>query len=68
MSDDPLTASTPCSQSQIGQDRYLRRRWMPQVATGVVLSVAVRSGPGQDRCEWHASGTAGQDDDARTWP
>jgi hypothetical protein len=28
----------------------------------VVLSVGVRSGLGHDRCEWHAGGTAGEDD------
>jgi hypothetical protein len=26
-----------------------------------VLSVSVRSGPGSDRCEWHAGGTAGEE-------
>jgi hypothetical protein len=37
--------ATPCSQSQIGQDRYLGRRWMPQVMSAVVLSAGVRWGP-----------------------
>ena len=40
-----LEPTTPCLQSQIGQDRYLWRRWMPQVATAVVLSVGVRMRP-----------------------
>ena len=36
---------TPCSQSQIGQGRHLRRRGAAQVEVALVLSVAVRSGP-----------------------
>jgi hypothetical protein len=37
--------ATPCSQSQIGQGRHLRRRGAAQVEVALVLSVAVRSGP-----------------------
>src|SRR5215213_5980775 len=36
---------TPCSQSQIGQDRHLRRWETAQVEAAVLLSVAVRWGP-----------------------
>jgi hypothetical protein len=36
---------TPCSQSQIGQGRHLRRRGAAQVEVALVLSVPVRSGP-----------------------
>jgi len=38
-------AVTPCSQSQIGRDRYLQRRGMAQVEAVTVLSVVVRLGP-----------------------
>jgi hypothetical protein len=37
--------ATPCSQSQIGQTLYLRRRLAGQVAAAVVLSVVVPSEP-----------------------
>jgi hypothetical protein len=36
---------TPCSQSQIGPVRHLRRRRTAQVEAGCQLSVVVRSGP-----------------------
>jgi hypothetical protein len=35
----------PLLPSQIGQDRYLGKRGMPQVRTTAILSVVVRSGP-----------------------
>jgi hypothetical protein len=37
--------TNPCSQSQIGQDRYLRQERTTQVEAAVALSVVVRSGP-----------------------
>jgi hypothetical protein len=37
--------ATPCSQSQIGQGRHLRRQGAAQVEVALVLSVAVRWGP-----------------------
>jgi hypothetical protein len=37
--------ATPCSQSQIGQDRYLRRQGTAQVEAVLALSVVVRWGP-----------------------
>ena len=36
---------TPCSQSQIGHDRYLGRRATMQAGAVVGLSVVVRKGP-----------------------
>jgi hypothetical protein len=39
------TRATPCSQSQIGQDRYLGSWAAAQFTAVVVLSVVVRSGP-----------------------
>jgi hypothetical protein len=58
-------ALTPCSQSQIGRTRYLRRCEAAQVDAlfGVVRGCPL--GTGQDRCEWHASGTAGSTRAAR---
>ena len=38
-----------------------------QVEAASWLSVVVRLGTDQDRCEWHASGTAGEDDVRRAW-
>jgi hypothetical protein len=40
-----LGRATPCSQSQIGQDRYLGSWGAAQLTAVVVLSVAVRWGP-----------------------
>ena len=40
-----LEPTTPCLQSQIGQDLYLGHRGATQVMPDVVLSVAVRLGP-----------------------
>ena len=40
-----LEPTTPCLQSQIGQDCHLRRWRMAQVDAAVALSVAVRWGP-----------------------
>jgi hypothetical protein len=53
---------TPRSQSQIGQNRHLRRQRTVPFEAGVALSVVVRWVPIKTRCEWHASGTAGEDD------
>jgi hypothetical protein len=41
--DRSLDEATSCSQSQIGQDRYLGSWWRAQVEAAVALSVAVRS-------------------------
>jgi hypothetical protein len=40
-------ADPPCSQSQIGQDRYLPRQGTAQVHGTLALSVVVRCGPVQ---------------------
>ena len=40
-----MQPSTPCLQSQIGQDRYLRRRRTAQVEAALVLSVIIPWGP-----------------------
>jgi hypothetical protein len=37
--------ATPCSQSQIGQDRHLRKQEAAQVDIALALSVTVCSGP-----------------------
>jgi hypothetical protein len=51
-----------CLQSQIRQDRYLRGRRTVQATPAMVLSPGCLGGAGRDRCEWHASGTAGEND------
>jgi hypothetical protein len=43
--DHNLGHVTPCSQSQIGQDRHLRRQGTLQAEAALALSVVVRSGP-----------------------
>jgi hypothetical protein len=43
--DASLDQSTPCSQSQIGQDPYLGEGRTAQLGPGLALSVAVRSKP-----------------------
>jgi hypothetical protein len=40
-----LEPTTPCLQSQIGRDRYLRRQWMAQVEAALALSLVVPWGP-----------------------
>jgi hypothetical protein len=40
-----LEPTTPCLQSQIGQDRDLPRQGTAQFGAAVALSVVVRSGP-----------------------
>jgi hypothetical protein len=43
--DTSAPQATPCSQSQIEQDRYLRKRLTTQVEAAPALSVVVRWGP-----------------------
>jgi hypothetical protein len=63
----PLQASTDyLLPKQIGQDRHLRRsgNGAGRGSFGIVRGCPL--GTAQDRYEWHARGTAGEDDDAHT--
>jgi hypothetical protein len=65
--DASLDQSTPCLQSQIGGVRHLQ--WIVNRAGRGCWRV-VRGcplGTGQDCCEWHASGTAGEDNVHGAW-
>ncbi|MFL5533501.1 MAG: hypothetical protein ACJ8BC_16170, partial [Gemmatimonadales bacterium] len=57
--DASLSTMSTCSQSQIEQDRYLllQRTGQGEGRFGVVRGCPLETG--KDRCEWHASGTAG---------
>jgi hypothetical protein len=55
-------AATPCLQSQIGRNRHPEKR-RSALVTGHCGGVrGCPLGTGQDRCEWHGSGTAGEDE------
>jgi hypothetical protein len=57
-----LDRSTPCLQSQIGQDCHLRRSRMAQVEAAVALSVAVRWGPAGTAVNGTVVARTGEDD------